>query len=334
VLTPCLDGAVRDAWTKTLPHAGFAAGQSWEACGGDSVLALGLLLRLENALGRRLNFELITPEMTPPDLVRALQAGCNTPDKAMATVFLLPGMYGDDPMLADFRRSFEGRIHFETLDLPAPGCASALLTSVPAMAACAARDILRRSPDGPVVLAGYSLGAAVAYETAQLLRAGGRSVALLALLDAPFKAPNDFGHDTLAGMWGVLRHDPRGVVRVGAQVLRRSALGRRLMLRAFSRWRPSGHPRARRFVVSYLAMRALDCWRPAPAGEPVFACVSDALAATSVPRLQDLAPGSRVLVVPGGHMDLFRGPALERLVSEFQAAVFGAAGATGGRRET
>ncbi|GAA2512893.1 alpha/beta fold hydrolase [Pilimelia columellifera] len=45
------------------------------------------------------------------------------------------------------------------------------------------RDLLRRQPDGPYVLVGHSLGGLIALAAAQLLRASGSQVALVALLD-------------------------------------------------------------------------------------------------------------------------------------------------------
>jgi thioesterase domain-containing protein len=58
------------------------------------------------------------------------------------------------------------------------------LTTVEEMAAAYVREILQVQTESPYYLLGWSLGATVAYEMAQQLRAAGRDVALLALLDS------------------------------------------------------------------------------------------------------------------------------------------------------
>jgi nonribosomal peptide synthetase DhbF len=64
--------------------------------------------------------------------------------------------------------------------LPAGGEA---VTDLPALAAAMVRDLIAFQPEGPYHLAGYSFSAAVALEMAQQLRAAGRTVGVLAMID-------------------------------------------------------------------------------------------------------------------------------------------------------
>lgn len=58
------------------------------------------------------------------------------------------------------------------------------LTSIPAMAQAYVAAIKTRQPNGPYMLAGYSMGGVIAFEVAQQLQARGDRVAQLFLLDA------------------------------------------------------------------------------------------------------------------------------------------------------
>ncbi len=58
------------------------------------------------------------------------------------------------------------------------------LTSIPAMAQAYVAAIKARQPNGPYIVAGYSMGGVIAFEVAQQLQARGDRVAQLFLLDA------------------------------------------------------------------------------------------------------------------------------------------------------
>jgi thioesterase domain-containing protein len=67
--------------------------------------------------------------------------------------------------------------------------------------------IVERQPEGPLHLAGWSMGGCLAFEIARQLRAGGRSLALLALIDSdvPDGAAATDDVSLLAGFVGDLR---------------------------------------------------------------------------------------------------------------------------------
>ncbi len=92
-------------------------------------------------------------------------------------------MGGDSPLLAHFREACGDRIRFQLLAypgwrdvLPGDGDVEALVTDF-------VHTIEASSPAGPVALAGYSMGAALAYAIAQRLEAGGRAVRFVGMID-------------------------------------------------------------------------------------------------------------------------------------------------------
>jgi thioesterase domain-containing protein len=98
-------------------------------------------------------------------------------------VFLAPGAGGDSPLLARFRAACGPEVDFVTLAYPdwreiatqgidARGFVKAVVDQVTAT-----------SPEGPVRLAGFSVGARVAHAAARQLAAAGRTIDYLGLID-------------------------------------------------------------------------------------------------------------------------------------------------------
>jgi thioesterase domain-containing protein len=75
------------------------------------------------------------------------------------------------------------------------------LQAIPALARHHLAKLLTLQPDGPVLLGGWSSGGLVAYEMAVQLRAMGRQVAGVALLDCPAPLVHDTVPDPLLFDW-------------------------------------------------------------------------------------------------------------------------------------
>jgi thioesterase domain-containing protein len=178
---------VKEAWAAALAPLICDYTLTWEASGGDSQSLVYLFLHLEDALARRLPYEIMQPGMTVQDLQDAIEwIEEEPPEPARPLVFLLPGIYGDEPVLADFRRRFAGTVDFQLVDLPDIGAPARILTSVTETARLIAAEILRRQPNGGITVAGFSFGASVAFETSRLIAGSGRTVSSLTLLDGVF----------------------------------------------------------------------------------------------------------------------------------------------------
>src|SRR5439155_1645301 len=107
------------------------------------------------------------------------------PDDERPPVFLIPPIFGDEPNLADFRRSLSEHVWLQTLELPDLGCPASLLSDMVTTGHFVATEIARRLPQGDILLAGYSFGGCVAIEAAALLVAQGRQL--------PYDAPTLLG---------------------------------------------------------------------------------------------------------------------------------------------
>ncbi len=325
---------VGKAWSETAGVA-FDPQQSWQDAGADSMTSLHLLLALEQALQRRLSFDLIDPEMTGYGLARSLQrleeaarlervahraqdpstggqaaaAACTAEAAPQPPpVFLLPGIHGDEPRLAEFRRAFGGRLRFELVELPPLDDPAVLLADIAASGRHAAREIERRRPNGPLLLAGYSFGGAVAFEAARHLHGAGREIAWLAILDTRF-----VGAPWRRAWW-----------RFDLQLIR-SAAGidpaRQALLAAVRRLSPARSIRVRQLLLDELRLKAMRRWQPAALDVPALIAASTQADAATVERWQRLCPDGTLLRLPTGHLELFRPPSLERLIAVFETAV-------------
>jgi acyl-coenzyme A synthetase/AMP-(fatty) acid ligase/thioesterase domain-containing protein len=177
--------AVHRVWGLVLGRSAPLQGTSFADCGGDSLRALEFVLLLEKALDRHLRVDLLSRDMEPSDIAATLQ---REPSLVLAagerpTVFLFPGMYGDDLRLASLRVALESRIRFILVNYPGwPEMAAAARPGETIVNAALAQ-IIQTSPARSVALVGYSYGGRVALQVAQRLMGMGYAVSLLGILD-------------------------------------------------------------------------------------------------------------------------------------------------------
>jgi thioesterase domain-containing protein/acyl carrier protein len=305
-----LDTVVREAWLAALAPRSIDLSLSWEEVGADSLHALRLLLRLEQVLGRKLSFDIIDPDMTIGSLASALMLR-DIPKAAVgeapgATVFLVPGIFGDEPILAEFRRWFGSKLHFEVIDLPNLQEPAAIHLSLPRTGGAVAQEIERRRPRGKLMIAGYSFGGQAAYEAARLLIAGGHEVALLCILDAAFHDENkrivgEAGHLSKALAWTVIR------------LIAHSDKLRRLMLAASKPARPSLRIWVQQLFLRALRVHAVKWWQPSSLAVQALLVVSAESEHSTLAGWLRLLPGAEVVRTLGGHRDVFRSSAMARL---------------------
>lgn len=358
-MSPFLDGAgdaeygriraiVADAWQTVLPDVPLHPDLRWSDAGADSLKSLHLVLHLEEALDRRVPFDLLSREMTVDDLTRLLAYGAGEVASPLPPIFLVPGVFGDGPILAQFRRAFQGEIKFELVELPDLDDPMRIHRDMAATGRFVAEEILRRAGDGDIALAGFSFGGTVAFEAAHHLIARGRRVSLLVLLDS-------FADGAPTNTAVALRPEPAPVAaapsRRGARVRR---FVRRAMPRADEGWRRYGDRlvfvalvlsglgdvarrrlRAtrrrldtatligrRKILLGLARRRAIRHWRPQRLDVPTLLAVSDEGAAAGTPRRWTIhCPALEVRRVPGDHLSLFEPPSLAILVPSIMEAV-------------
>ncbi|HEX2202328.1 MAG TPA: amino acid adenylation domain-containing protein [Longimicrobium sp.] len=160
--------------------------------GGHSVLALRLLAKVRETLGRDLPLAALLRAPTVEGVARALSgagAGVRLPLVPLQPEGALPPLYLAHPggghvvcyhPLAEALAP-EQPLHALQARGLEPG--ETTLGSVEEMAAHYAAALRRHRPGGPYHLGGWSYGGIVAYEMARQLRAAGHEVGLLALLD-------------------------------------------------------------------------------------------------------------------------------------------------------
>ncbi|WP_394004500.1 amino acid adenylation domain-containing protein [Luteimonas sp. WGS1318] len=168
------------------------------ALGGDSLLAVHLLLAIQQRFGRDPGLGALFATPTVEGLAAALDAGeGDDPDHGLAPVIALAqGEPARAPLFVvhpaggiawcyrELARSLAPARSVFGLQSPALDLAQALPGSIDALAAEYAGRVVALQPDGPVHLLGWSVGGILAQAMAVRLRGLGREVGVLALLDA------------------------------------------------------------------------------------------------------------------------------------------------------
>jgi thioesterase domain-containing protein len=339
-----LHQAVERAWTETLPRAAYGPTIEWADAGADSLDTLHLMLRLETYLGRKVPFDLITPDMTPRSLTRLLlDEPAADDDSEKPPIFLIPGVFGDEPILADFRRSLSSHGRLQTLELPDLDC-PASLSDMAATGQFAATEIARRLPQGNILVAGYSFGGCVAFEAAAFLLAQGRQVVFLGLLDpvAPFSVDDNrvdepdrqaTGWRQWSLRWRMFKklftHVDEGMfgfmdrlVLVVLVQLKAFDYGRGRILSARHRSSLEGFVRRRNHLLGPLRLTALKRWRPLPLDVPTLLVMCEKSNTSGSSHLWPrLCSNLNILRLPVRHREIFEPQALDRLAPAFVEAV-------------
>ena len=101
----------------------------------------------------------------------------------LRTLFLAPGILGDEPRLANLRAALRRVAHCVTLDLPELDAPLEVIESLEATAALLAARVQERQPHGPISIGGYSYGGFLAQQISTVLERAGRQVDGLYLFD-------------------------------------------------------------------------------------------------------------------------------------------------------
>jgi thioesterase domain-containing protein/acyl carrier protein len=184
---------LREIWQDVLNIRPVGVEDEFLELGGDSLLCVQLLLRIEREFGRAFFASMLVPEITIRRLASLLDGKDRNQEAQSSLVllrsgskpplFFLPGL-GGLPM-----DMFEISPHFQTdrtlYTLRAPGLEDdrAPMERVEDLASYYLRDIRTVQPKGPYLLGGWSFGALVAFEMARQLQLAGEEVEYLALVD-------------------------------------------------------------------------------------------------------------------------------------------------------
>ncbi len=184
--------AVTNTWIKHLgPH--FKTGDSFQMLGGDSLLAVKLVLSLEESLGIRISTSEFRLTATLDEII-ALVRGKERQVGQPILIFRPEGdripifaMYGVDGEVAWFHNLAThlplGRKLYGFRS-PATDDIGACQPTLKKAAADVAQAILKQSGTQPVALVGYSWGGVLATEVASQLREAGGECAKIFLIDS------------------------------------------------------------------------------------------------------------------------------------------------------
>ena len=188
-------------WQDELGFGPIGIDDDFFELDGDSVSALNILLAFEHQTGIKLSPSLLVEHPT----IRALAEFARSEgslddangivtfrDKGSAVpVYFVPGLRGDALNARALALALGDDIPFYGVQNMDVASAAPSDPSIEDMAAKLVSVIRDANPDGPFIMAGYCVGAILAYEIAQQLRGSGADVPLLIMIDAANKS--DFG---------------------------------------------------------------------------------------------------------------------------------------------
>jgi thioesterase domain-containing protein len=196
-----LERELARVWEEVLGVSSVGVTDSFFELGGQSLLAVRLVARLQERLGHVIPLAALFEGPTIEALAARLRAGSLAPARGNL-VTLQPGgtrtptfwvhpVGGNVLCYAEVARHLGPGRPFHALQATGLDGREVPLASVEDMARRYVEQVRSIQPEGPYLLGGWSLGGAVAFEMARELRRQGQEVALLVLLDsfAPSGSP-------------------------------------------------------------------------------------------------------------------------------------------------
>ncbi len=318
-------------WEEVLETRPIGAGDNFFDLGGHSLLAVRLMARIQQRFGQDLPLSILFQGATLEHLAGVLRRRTGTaPRSALVEIqaagvqpplFCVHPVGGNVLCYAELSRRLgvdQPLYGLQALD-PDGGAPPRLED----MAARYVAEVRRVQPEGPYLLAGWSMGGVVAFEMAQQLRREGRKVALVTLIDtsaleapAPVLDPATlaslFASD-LAGQMGValalepdeLRPLParERLEKVIDHTRRAGVLPPEVDAGSMARWLAL-------FESNYLAMLA---YVPKPYPGRVALINARAGSGSAGFWAGLAAQGADILTLEGDHFNLLTAPRIERL---------------------
>ncbi|MFT5358039.1 MAG: thioesterase domain-containing protein/acyl carrier protein, partial [Polyangiales bacterium] len=309
--------------------------------GGQSLIAIRLLDRVEDELGVRPSLAALRTSPTPAELADWLTEKSDKED--WKYVYPIQAKGSKAPLFAIHVLGTNGAL-FTPLssclgpDQPVVGLSVPLRnedtpSDVVDVAGRYVDEIMRYAPEGPVSLAAVSLGGLVAFEVAHELRARGRDVGLIALLDA--LAPGSL--DSVGFLGRVRLHAGEIVRRGGAAYIREKAESRiqrartrldrvRLRVKRALGIEVGEDLRILEFMDSNESAASAYVMRPYPGTLTLFRATEDifyskAYAASAL-GWRSHAKCVETVDVPGDHLTMLLAPNVSTLAEHLRDALF------------
>jgi thioesterase domain-containing protein/acyl carrier protein len=192
-----IESEIAGVWAEILGVEQVGAADNFFELGGDSLRAVRVLNRLEQAFGTRLPLAALYREPTVGQVASVLRGSrpagqCRwlvpvRPTGKRPPLFFVPGagggpvLFGPNQPFARLAERLGPDQPFYTFCFENRGGAGATIES---LARAFVADVLAFQPNGPYHLGGWSFGGLVAFEMARQLCARGAEVGLVALFDS------------------------------------------------------------------------------------------------------------------------------------------------------
>jgi amino acid adenylation domain-containing protein len=189
--------ALLDIWKEVLPRPGIGPGDNFFECGGDSLNALRLQLHVHERFGVDLPLDVLVRRPTIEGLAEWLDRIGDSEERSRTLtrlqlggsgvpLFCVPGIGGEPSEFEALTRRLGSDQPVYGFRARHGGTEPVAPTSIEGIAAnCLTEIDAVVPPEWPVQLCGHSFGGLVAFEIAQRLRAAGRRVGLVAIIDTP-----------------------------------------------------------------------------------------------------------------------------------------------------
>jgi amino acid adenylation domain-containing protein len=351
-----IESELKEIWEGLLGVSPIGIRDNFFELGGDSLLAVGMLLEVQDTLGKNIPLSALIHEGTIEHLAKVIDA--HTPEKKWSSLVEIQPLGDRTPLF--FMHPIGGEVFgYGTLarylgdNRPFYGIQARGLdgleepfTDMQAMAAHYVEIVRSVQPEGPYLLGGYSLGAVIAFEMAQQLYESGQEIAFLAVLDE--EAPPPQGRET--GLkraahtaqnfpyWlldHVFKRPPREVTSDVKRHLKRVArnFGSRVSLRRIEAHRenledmldvaalPDNHRRVSEALFEALSGYTARSYRGRVTlfrtrAQPLFRALGKDKGWKEL-----AAQGVDVRIVPGNHLNMYDEPHVQVLAREIKACL-------------
>ncbi|MGE0652769.1 MAG: AMP-binding protein [Alphaproteobacteria bacterium] len=185
-----LEAKLQCIWAEALGLERVGLYEDFFMLGGDSLQAVDLFLRIEKDVGRRLPRSVLFEAGTVAKMAHRIEefvpSPCLVPIQPKGDLPPFFCVHDGNAEVLKYRelaRLVGDKQPFYGIQSRGLDGEEEPFTDIDEMAAYYVQEIRKVQPEGPYYIGGYSFGGRVAYVMAQVLRAAGEEVALLALLD-------------------------------------------------------------------------------------------------------------------------------------------------------
>ncbi|MER6527321.1 amino acid adenylation domain-containing protein [Streptomyces sp. NPDC001508] len=179
------------AWAKALKYEDVSAEDDFFASGGNSLIAVALVNRINREFGLRLPLQVVFEHPKLADLATRIEDDGAAPSSRLVPlhaegtgrpVYCWPGLGGYPMNLRLLAREAGAGRPFFGIQAHGINAGETPYPTIREMAAADVAEILHTQPEGPYSIWGYSFGARVAFETAWQLEQSGQRIDHLLLI--------------------------------------------------------------------------------------------------------------------------------------------------------